>query len=244
MFLFPKKTTSKTTVPSLKDIVRVLLTTKTHCIMSYTHQDPATKKSYGCLKTGLFTVLGLYAIYFVIGLISAFNQADSEWDESYIEQARDAYELKDYSYVKMHLDNIKTDSFKAIALAEFPDIDLLITKENTPPFRIVEIIRFPKNQAGINAAVSTVLVDSLYFDEIQTVVLESLRERFDDEKEAHQVYLHKSSPKELAEVSKSGDKNKVLQVAKKGAFAYFIKTLVDDGLLMGVDKKGNYIDYE
>jgi hypothetical protein len=152
-------------------------------------------------------------------------------------------EEKDSERAKEYMSEIKTDSFKTIALQEFPNFDRLIKKFDTRPYKVVESIRYEKNHAGIGARVHTVLVDSLYFEDVEKVVLPRLERLFDDGN-SHQIYLHKAQPNKLGEIASKKDRMAVIQVAKEGAFAYIVKISGVDADLMGVDKRGNYIEYE
>jgi hypothetical protein len=197
------------------------------------------KKSNGCL----YILMALIAFFILIGTYRWMTNTDSDWDRFTMESLQEAIDAGDVSTAKRHLTSFKTDSFRLIAEEKFPNIDALIAKQKTAPYRVVESIQYPKNKAGISSYVHTIIVDNLYLDEVVVVVVPKLSRQYDDGN-AHQIYLHASQPLKLSKVAKEKDRIGVIQVAKKGAFGYFTRSKIDDGVLMGVDKKGNYVDFE
>jgi hypothetical protein len=207
-------------------------------------QNPSSNanNSSGCGKIVLYVLAGLTAFVLITGGYRWVTNTDTDWDRLKIESLREAVKDGNGDLAKQYLSEFKTDSFREIAEQEFPNIDLLIEKKNTAPYTVVESIRYPQNQAGISALVHTVLVDSLYLDDVETVVVPRLSKQFDDGN-GHQIYLHETQPLELKIIAREKDRLGVIKVAKKGAFGYVTRSKGTEAFLMGVNEKGDYVDY-
>lgn len=98
------------------------------------------------------------------------------------------------------------------------------------PYTIVASVAGPKNNANIRRIVFTVLVDSSYLDKIETHIMPSLVQKYDDSN-MNQFLLYAKDPVDIRAV-KSNDIVDVYKAAKKGSIALINKSAADDGIVM------------
>lgn len=199
---------------------------------------PSSKKKPS--RSCCFLLKAIASVFVMTFLL--LSCSDVESDEFAMNSLRGAMKSKDYGGAKQIREGLKTDSFQQLALKEFPNLDQLYTKQITAPYTVTSSIIYPKNQAGISALVHTVLVDSLYLEEVEYTVLNYLSEQYDDGN-SHQIYLHTTQPPKLEEVAKTTDRIGVIEFAKKGAFGYIIQLKGSDATLMRIDKNGDYVNW-
>lgn len=98
------------------------------------------------------------------------------------------------------------------------------------PYTIVASVAGPKNQANIQRVVHTVLVDSAYLDKIESEIMPSLVEEYDN-RNMNQFLLYAKEPVDIRAL-KGKDIVDIYRAAKKGSIALINKSVADDGILL------------
>jgi hypothetical protein len=105
------------------------------------------------------------------------------------------------------------------------------TKEAIYSYEIIQSVSGPANPAGIKRIIHTVLIDSAYYDKIESEVFSDIIASVND-KNMHQFFLYKEKPVDIESLASSKEILEIYRAAKEGSFALINKSGFDDGVIL------------